>query len=129
MDDKQQIEALKMLVISLAKAYQQNYDRFAASGNYSYEVKNELPEEAYDNIIKVFYNFCTIQGSSYRDLVEELSRLPLENTSKVSIDSMRELFSYDRESLRKTIYNDKYTPEAKAKKLEELKKIWLKKEE
>lgn len=124
MDDKKQIEVLKILVISLARAYQKNYDDFAASSNYSYEIKNAVKEETYDNIMKVFYHFATIQGRSYRDLIAELSTLNLPNQFPVDLDEVRKLFEYDRIKVRENLYNKTFSDEAKIKKLERIKKIW-----
>lgn len=115
-------DLLKMLSISLAKAYQQNFDRFAYCLNYSYEVKQALGEKVHKRITKVFMNFCTVQGSSYRDLVEDLSYQELKRTT-VNIDELGAIFGYDKEAAHEK-RKEKFTDTAKTERLSFLKEVF-----
>lgn len=120
---EEQNKILKTLVIFLAGCYQKNFDNFASSQNYSSEVKEVVGEEIYEQIFNIFTNFSTVQGSSMRDLVEELASLPVPK-EKVPLEEIRNMFGYTREEKRKELYNKKYSDEAKKANIERIKKLW-----
>lgn len=123
MNQEEENKVLKTLVIFLAGCYQKNFDNFAASQNYSSEVKQAVGDEIYEQIFQIFSHFVTVQGSSFRDLVEELSTLPLDR-SPINVESIRTMFGYSREEKRKEIYQKKWSDEAKKANIERIKKLW-----
>lgn len=121
---EEQIKLLKTLVISLAGAYQANYDTFASTQNFSQEVKDAIGDEAYEQLYKVFCRFSTIQGSAYRDLVEDLSNLPLPQ-STLSVEKAVAIFNYDKVEVRKARLK-KYSGKKMSARIEKLKEIYVK---
>lgn len=121
---EEQIKLLKTLVISLAGAYQANYDTFASAQNFSQDVKDAIGEEAYEQLFRVFSRFCTIQGSAYRDFVEDLSNLPLPQ-STLSVEKAVAIFNYDKVEVRKARLK-KYSGKKMSARIEKLKEIYVK---
>ena len=119
------VELLKSLVIFLAKCYQSNYFVFGDASNVSIEVKEKVPSFIYDNLMKNVMNFSTIQGSENRKIFERIAELDNPNLKHISNKDIDKIFNVLKDdNLAKRIYNNKFSEEAKQKKIKDIKNMW-----
>jgi hypothetical protein len=115
---------LKDMVILLSKVYQDNFDTFANPYNYSIDVKNQFGSDIHSRASELALNFYSIQGSTWRDLVEEIATLKTKNPA-INSGQIKAMFDYDRKEAREKIHKEKFSKEAKEKQMELVKRIFL----
>lgn len=119
---KKENEALKELVIFLAKCYQDNYDKLASTHIVAHILTHpKLDEKTREVLDAVFMNYSTVQGSQYRLLVERLSQL--KSTKIFKISDFESAFPELKE-FAQTLHSDR--KEKCEEDLKEFDKTWIK---